>query len=157
MRTPHWHANATELTYCVSGTALVSILDDGEHVLDVRHHRRPDVPRRLRLLHHIENVGLDVAEFIIAFRNERPEDFGFGATLGAFSDAVLGNTYDLPACRDGHRRRSGAPPPTASSPPCRRIRCCPAALRAVNNPHKFGIEAQQPGASNYVGGNALRP
>ena len=29
MRTPHWHANANELTYCVSGTALVSILDDG--------------------------------------------------------------------------------------------------------------------------------
>ena len=24
MRTPHWHANANELTYCVSGTALVS-------------------------------------------------------------------------------------------------------------------------------------
>src|SRR5438874_2441827 len=22
MRTPHWHANANELTYCVSGTAL---------------------------------------------------------------------------------------------------------------------------------------
>jgi hypothetical protein len=29
MRTPHWHANANELTYCVSGTALVSVLDDG--------------------------------------------------------------------------------------------------------------------------------
>src|SRR5689334_9378290 len=27
MRTPHWHANANELTYCVSGTALVSVLD----------------------------------------------------------------------------------------------------------------------------------
>ena len=26
MRTPHWHANANELTYCVSGTALVSVL-----------------------------------------------------------------------------------------------------------------------------------
>src|SRR6476620_3523999 len=29
MRTPHWHANANELTYCVSGTALVSVLDNG--------------------------------------------------------------------------------------------------------------------------------
>src|SRR5207342_598033 len=48
-------------------------------------------------LHHIENIGTDVAEFIIVFRNERPEDFGFGATFGAFTDAVLGNTYDLPA------------------------------------------------------------
>ena len=48
-------------------------------------------------LHHIENIGTDVAEFIIAFRNERPEDFGLGASFGAMTDAVLGNTYDLPA------------------------------------------------------------
>jgi oxalate decarboxylase len=27
MRTPHWHANANELTYCVSGTSLVSVID----------------------------------------------------------------------------------------------------------------------------------
>ena len=27
MRTPHWHANANELTYCISGTSLVSVLD----------------------------------------------------------------------------------------------------------------------------------
>ena len=27
MRTPHWHANANELTYCVSGTSFVSVLD----------------------------------------------------------------------------------------------------------------------------------
>ena len=29
MRTPHWHANANELTYCISGTSLVSVLDSG--------------------------------------------------------------------------------------------------------------------------------
>ena len=29
MRTPHWHANANELTYCVKGSALVSVLDNG--------------------------------------------------------------------------------------------------------------------------------
>jgi oxalate decarboxylase len=27
MRTPHCHANANELTYCVSGTSLVSVID----------------------------------------------------------------------------------------------------------------------------------
>jgi oxalate decarboxylase len=101
-------------------------------------------------LHHIENIGTDVAEFIIAFRNERPEDFGFGATLGAFSDAVLGNTYDLPASDLAKIRRDrpwdhklaarvGAPSvPTAA---------------LFNDPHKFDIEAQQPGL-NYVSGNA---
>jgi len=29
MRTPHWHANCNELTYCVAGTSLVSVLDNG--------------------------------------------------------------------------------------------------------------------------------
>jgi oxalate decarboxylase len=42
MRTPHWHANANELTYCVSGTALVSVLDTGSRfssfVVRIHHH-----------------------------------------------------------------------------------------------------------------------
>lgn len=29
MRTPHWHANANEFTYCVSGTSLMSVFDNG--------------------------------------------------------------------------------------------------------------------------------
>lgn len=48
-------------------------------------------------LHQVENIGDTDAEFILAFRHERPEDFGLSAAVGAMSDAVLGNTYDLPA------------------------------------------------------------
>ena len=106
MRTPHWHANANELTYCVSGTALVSILDDGSKFSSFIVTAGQMFHADSGSLHHIENIGTDVAEFIIAFRNERPEDFGFGATLGAFSDAVLGNTYDLPASDFAKIRRS---------------------------------------------------
>jgi oxalate decarboxylase len=29
IREPHWHANANELTYCLQGELLVSILDSG--------------------------------------------------------------------------------------------------------------------------------
>ena len=149
MRTPHWHANADELTYCVSGTALVSILDDGSTFSTFVVTAGQMFHAASGSLHHIENIGDDVAEFIIAFRHERPEDFGFGATLGAFSDAVLGNTYDLPSSdlakirRDtrDHKlaARSGAPevPGTAY----------------FSDPHKFDIEAQEPGL-NYVSGNA---
>jgi oxalate decarboxylase len=106
MRTPHWHANANELTYCVSGTALVSILDDGSKFSSFVITAGQMFHASSGSLHHIENVGEDVAEFIIAFRNERPEDFGFGATFGAFSDAVLGNPYDLPASDFAKIRRS---------------------------------------------------
>ncbi|MHA3022777.1 cupin domain-containing protein [Mycobacterium sp. BMJ-28] len=149
MRTPHWHANANELTYCVSGTALVSVLDNHNKFASFIVTGGQMFHIDSGSLHHIENIGTDVAEFIIAFRSERPEDFGFGATLGAFSDAVLGNTYDLPSSdlakirRDIHDHklaaRTGAPEIPASA--------------YFADPHKFDIEAQAPGL-NYASGNA---
>jgi oxalate decarboxylase len=39
-------------------------------------------------LHHIENIGQFVAEFISKFRSERPKDFGLGSALGAMTGAV---------------------------------------------------------------------
>jgi oxalate decarboxylase len=30
IREPHWHANADELTYCVAGDVLVSVLDNAD-------------------------------------------------------------------------------------------------------------------------------
>ena len=149
MRTPHWHANANELTYCVSGTALVSILDDGSKFSTFVVTAGQMFHANSGALHHIENIGTDVAEFIVVFRSERPEDFGFGATLGAFSDAVLGNTYDLPAADFAKIHRS-----TADHKLAARIGDpdVPAAAY-FNDPHKFDIEAQEPGL-NYVSGNA---
>jgi oxalate decarboxylase len=149
MRTPHWHANANELTYCVSGTALVSVLDDHSRFSSFIVTAGQMFHVDSGALHHIENVGTDVAEFIIAFRNERPEDFGFGATLGAFSDAVLGNTYDLPAGDFATIRRS-----TLDRKLAARVGdpVIPAGAH-FNDPHKFDVEAQQPGL-NYATGNA---
>lgn len=149
MRTPHWHANANELTYCVSGTALVSILDDGSRFSTFVITAGQMFHAASGSLHHIENIGAEAAEFIIAFRHERPEDFGFGASLGAFSDAVLGNTYDLPASdmakirRDTTDRRLAARVGDAEIP----------AAAYFNDPHKFDVEAQAPGL-NYVSGSA---
>ena len=157
MRTPHWHANANELTYCVSGTALVSILDDHSSFSTFIVTAGQMFHANSGSLHHIENIGTDVAEFIIAFRSERPEDFGFGATLGAFSDAVLGNTYDLPASDIAKIRRDTAnfpPTPLADHKLAARIGdpIVPTAA-SFDDPHKFDIEAQAPGL-NYVSGNA---
>ncbi|TQR82344.1 cupin domain-containing protein [Mycobacterium hodleri] len=149
MRTPHWHANADELTYCVSGTALVSILDNGSKFSSFVVTAGQMFHAESGSLHHIENIGEDVAEFIIAFRNERPEDFGFGATLGAFSDAVLGNTYNLPSSDFAKIRRS-----TTDHKLAARIGdpVVPAGAY-FNDPHKFDVEAQPP-SLNYVSGSA---
>jgi oxalate decarboxylase len=147
MRTPHWHANANELTYCVSGTSLVSVLDTGSRFASFVVHAGEMFHIHSGSLHHIENIGTDIAEFIITFRSERPEDFGLAAALGAMTDAVLGNTYDLDAAdfatirRDTNgralARRHGLPdvPSTAY----------------FDDPHKFGVEAMSPPVGVAVG------
>jgi oxalate decarboxylase len=97
VREPHWHANAHELGYCIRGEALITIA--------ANHAQRESfvvgpgdmffVPSGA--MHSIENIGAAQAEFVLAFSHEKPEDFGLKAAFGAMSDAVLGNTYDLPA------------------------------------------------------------
>lgn len=151
MRTPHWHANANELTYCISGTSLVSVLDSynvfASFIVGPGEMFHIDSGS----LHHIENIGEDAAEFILAFRHERPEDFGFGAAFGAMTDAVLGNTYDLPASdfakirRDTTDRRLAARTGDPSVPSTARF----------DDPHKFAVEAQSPPVGSAVGSARL--
>lgn len=151
MRAPHWHANANELTYCVAGTALVSVLDSGSQFSSFIVTAGEMFHIDSGSLHHIENLGEEPAEFIIAFRNERPEDFGLADAFGAMTDAVLGNTYDLDASDFTTLRRnltgralvarSGAPE-------------VPATAR-FNDPHKFSVEAQTPPIGLAVGSARL--
>lgn len=110
VREPHWHANAHELGYCATGEALVTIA--------ANHAERESfvveagdmffVPSGA--MHSIENLNDGRTELILAFSHERPEDFGMKAAFDAMSDAVLGNTYDLPASAfEMLDRRTSAP------------------------------------------------
>ncbi|MFE3987355.1 cupin domain-containing protein [Nocardia tengchongensis] len=149
IREPHWHANATELTYCLAGQALVSVLDNGSKFSSFLVSAGEMFHIESGALHHVENIGDTDAEFVIAFRHERPEDFGFSAALGAMTDAVLGNTYDLPAEAFANIRRSttaklivareGAPDiPTAAH---------------FGDPHHYAVEAMAP-PLEYSAGSA---
>jgi oxalate decarboxylase len=122
---PHWHVNASELAYCLSGKLLVSILGNGSVFSGFEITPGQMFHVESGALHAIENIGDDKAELIIAFRHERPEDFSLHAAFGAMTDAVLGNTYGMDqsvfaaiprSTRGAHiLRRQGAPdiPPTA--------------------------------------------
>ncbi len=149
MRTPHWHANANELTYCVAGTALVSVLDNHSRFSTFIVTAGQMFHIDSGALHHIENIGDGVAEFVIAFRNERPEDFGLGATFGAFTDAVLGNTYSLPASDLSVLRRSTVDRKLAARSGAPEI---PAVAHFRRSPH-VRHRAQAPGL-NYASGSA---
>lgn len=147
MRTPHWHANANELTYCVAGSALVSVLDTGSHFASFVVNAGDMFHIDSGSLHHIENIGTEAAEFIVTFRNERPEDFGLGAAFGAMTDAVLGNTYDLPASDFAAIRRSTTDRTLAA------VDGDPSVPTSAyfDDPHKFSVEAMTPPVSSAVG------
>jgi oxalate decarboxylase len=108
VREPHWHANAHELGYCLSGEVLVTIA--------ANHAQRESFVvgagemffAPSGAMHSIENIGTEPAELVLAFSHARPEDFGMKAAFGSMSDAVLGNTYDLPAAAFAPFDRSAA-------------------------------------------------
>jgi oxalate decarboxylase len=140
VREPHWHANAHQLGYCIHGEALITIADN--------HSKRENfmvqagemffVPSGS--MHSIKNMGTGVAEFALAFSHESPEDFGIKAAFGAMSDAVLGNSYDLPsAAFDGFdAATAGSPIFTVPS-----LNGIEDQARHVN-PYKYSLEATPP-------------
>jgi len=97
VREPHWHANADELGYCLQGQILVSFYASGnkKETFLVNSGEAFFIPSGS--LHGIETVGEEIAELILQFSNEQPEDFGLSSAFGMFSNAVLGNTWGLNA------------------------------------------------------------
>lgn len=101
IREPHWHANAHELGYCLSGQALITIAGNHSSRESFMVDRGDMFFVPSGAMHSIENIGAGTAEFVLAFSHENPEDFGLAASFGAMSDAVLGNTFGLAASAFG--------------------------------------------------------
>jgi oxalate decarboxylase len=138
IREPHWHANANELTYCVSGTLLISILDTADVFATFTVKAGQMFHADSGSLHSIENVGTDTAELILVFGHERPEDFSLHAAFGAMTDAVLGNTYGLPASAFAVLTRDTTSPLVVGAASQEQI----PEHAGFLDPHKFDVEAQ---------------
>jgi oxalate decarboxylase len=139
-REPHWHANANELTYCIRGEVLVAVLDNADAFSSFTIGPGQMFHAASGSLHYIENLGPGRAELIVVFSHERPRDFSLHAAFGAMTDAVLGNTYDLPASAFARLTRD------TSSPYLVRTHgdgIVPAQAGFLD-PHKFDVEAQSP-------------
>ncbi|HEX4020213.1 MAG TPA: cupin domain-containing protein [Acidobacteriaceae bacterium] len=147
IREPHWHPNAVELGYCVQGQGLIGVLGNADAFASFTITAGQMFYIPSGAIHHIENIGENNAIFIIAFRHEAPEDFGFSGSLGAMTDAVLGNTYDLSAGAFEPFKRS-----TISKQIVRREGAAVVpAIASFDNPLKFDIEAQHPLLSDAAG------
>lgn len=146
IREPQWNVNANQLAYCTVGMVLVSILGNADEFSSFVVTAGQMYHVESGAVYHIENVGDERAELVLALRSERPQHFSLHASVGAMTDAVLGNTYDLPSSafaafvRSSAAqivRRAGAAniPPTAGLP----------------NAHLFDAKGQHPPLSYAYG------
>ena len=97
IREPQWNVNANQLAYCISGRVLVATLGNADSFSSFVVSPGQMYHVESGAVYHIENVGDARAELILALRTERPQHFSLRSSFSAMTDAVLGNTYDLPA------------------------------------------------------------
>jgi oxalate decarboxylase len=96
-REPHWHPNAAELNFLISGHARITLVspDGNIDTFDMKAGDLSFMPQGY--LHHIENTGSDDARFAIFFNNTAPSDIGFSGCFGAFSNEVLASMFNVPS------------------------------------------------------------
>ena len=97
IREPQWSVNAHQLAYVVTGQVLVAMLGNVDEFSSFVVGPGQMYHVASGAIYHIENVGDDTAEIIIALRHERPQHFSLRDSMSAMTNPVLGNTYDLPA------------------------------------------------------------
>lgn len=89
VREPHWHPNAHELNYLISGRARISLHLPNETVetFDMQAGDLSFLPKGYP--HYIETIGNEEAKFIVFFNNVQPADIGFSGAFGAYSNETL--------------------------------------------------------------------
>lgn len=97
IREPQWNVNANQIAYVVRGTVLVSMLDTGDVFSTFVVNAGEMYHVTSGSIYHIENVGEGTAELIAVLRTEDPQHFSLQSSVNVVTNAVLGNTYDLPA------------------------------------------------------------
>ena len=146
-REPHWHPNAAELSYCLEGSARMTVVEPGGGRVSVALEAGDLGFVPAGLVHDIETTSGSGARFLVAFSSERPEDLSLAAGAAEMPAHVLAATFGVdPAAFDwvGPLERSAfiARPATAPEPPA------PPAGR-----YRFQLERLEPHVVN--GGGSL--
>lgn len=141
VREPHWHPNAAELSYCLSGSALMTIFSPGagHDTFTVSEGEIVYVPKGY--LHHIENINHEETKFAIAFNHEMPEDIGISGSTGSMSDSTLGATFGLESEYFGKFKKSNRDLIITSQS---ESKVTASTYQKVHNYHKFNLKAFPP-------------
>lgn len=151
VREPHWHANADELGYCLKGTLLVSFYGNRnlKESFVVTEGDAFFVPSGA--FHALENIGKNTAEILLQFSHEEPEDFDFSVVFGSFSNAVLGNTWNVSSQHFQDLKR----PPQKALLAELNYSTSISPTAHYNSDYRFSLEASAPVISNEMGNAKL--
>ena len=97
IREPQWNVNANQIAYCIRGTVLVSMLGNANEFTTFVVGPGQMYHVASGSVYHVENIGDRAAELVLALRSDRPLDFSLKSSVNAMTNAVLANTYDIPA------------------------------------------------------------
>jgi oxalate decarboxylase len=93
VREPHWHPNASEMTYCLQGKAIVTIFSPGNNHDTFTLSAGEVVYFPRGYIHHIENVYNGESKFILAYDHHDPEDLDLSESIVSMSPHVLASTF----------------------------------------------------------------
>ena len=160
VREPHWHPNAAELGYCISGSAKMTIFSPNaiRDTFTINPGTLTFVPRGY--WHNMENIGNEEAKLVIVYNNERFEDLGISGSLGSMSarvsDRVFGITppgfFDQLNYKSSHDVIIGPKPANFAG----------GSKIETPNPHKFNLggitpQLQTPGGTATLGNATFFP
>jgi oxalate decarboxylase len=95
LREPHWHANASELNYCVRGAAELTIVapDGTNQRFVVEPGDVAYIPANW--FHYIANITSDSLEFLVYFSNVKPDHVDLSQTVAAFPPELLAASFGV--------------------------------------------------------------
>lgn len=92
---PHWHPNADEMAYTISGKGKMTIVSPNNE-RETQEFGAGDVvffPRGY--FHYIESIGQEKLQFLAIFNNELPEYLGMVMALAGMTDETLASSFKV--------------------------------------------------------------
>jgi oxalate decarboxylase len=93
IRIPHWHPNAAEVDYVLSGECEVTIVSPSDEHVKVRLKAGEITVIPQGWFHYIATVGDAPVSMLVIFSNDQPNDIGLSRGCQGIPDAVLGLTF----------------------------------------------------------------